>query len=403
MHAFGEVVIGCVDLPGLGLDVARPAYSPVARADREPRSMPGFSAPRLPAVIAVMSLLLVAPGMALAHGVQSPEQSWMMAWPVSLDAFIGLVAAAVLYMRGIKALRDKSLSTHRTRHWAFYGGLTAIFLALVTPLDVVSEHVLAMHQVQHLLLRGVAPMLLMLAVPAGPLVAGMPEVIRRWCLMPLMTQRAIRGALGLLSHPVICTLLYAGTLYLWQVPVVHEAALLNRALHYLMHISMMASGLLFFWRVFDTRPAPWGTAFPSRLVMLGAAMFANIPLGAIITLKEGVTYAAYDELGRWWGLTPMKDELLGGLVIWILGSMMGLFAMLWLLALWGRVEARQDTRRRQGFRPQRNAAGYAGSGAAERAERRRLGWSLAIVPLTVVAAMVLLALWLSMAGKSTLQ
>lgn len=403
MQAFGEVVIDCVDLPGLGRDVPWPAYSPAARADREPMLTPRFSAPRLRAVIAVMSLLFVAPGIALAHGAQSPEQSWMTAWPVSPDAVIGLLAAAVLYMRGIKALRDKSLSTHRTRHWAFYSGLIAIFLALVTPLDVISEHVFAMHQVQHLLLRGVAPMLLMLAVPSGPLIAGMPGVIRRWCLMPLMTQRAIRGALRLLSHPVICTLLYAGTLYMWQIPVVHEAALLNRAWHYLMHLSMMASGLLFFWRVFDTRPAPWGTSFPSRLVMLGAAMFANIPLGAFITLKDGVSYTVYDELGRWWGLTPMKDELLGGLVIWILGSMMGLFAMLWLLALWGRVEARQDTRRRQGFRPQRDAAGDVGSGAVERAARRRLGWSLAIVPMTVVAAMVVLAFWISMAGKSTLQ
>jgi len=81
-----------------------------------------------------------------------------------------------------------------------------------------------------------------------------------------MAQPAVHGVFRALSQPVICTLLYAGTLYAW---------------HYLMHVTMLASGLLFFWRVFDPRPAPWGTPFHQRLVMLGAAIFANIPLGAV--------------------------------------------------------------------------------------------------------------------------
>ncbi len=348
---------------------------------------------RLGFAAAAVSLLLAVPAVALAHGVQAPEQAWLRAWPISVDAIIGLLVAATLYARGVRAMRDKSQSAQRTRHWAFYGGLAAIFLALVTPLDVISEHLFSVHQIQHLLLRGVAPMLLMLAVPSSPLIAGMPALVRRRWLMPFMAQPAVRGVFRALSQPVICTLLYAGTLYAWQVPAVHDAALLDGAWHYLMHVTMLASGLLFFWRVFDPRPAPWGTPFHQRLVMLGAAIFANIPLGAVTTLKDKVAYTAYDQLGRWWSVDPLNDELIGGLVIWILGSMMGLLAVLWLLALWGQAEARRDARRKQGFRPPRDGAADENPRAAERAARRRMGWSLAVVPLAVGVCVAVLALW----------
>jgi putative membrane protein len=62
--------------------------------------------------------------------------------------------------------------------------------------------------------------------------------------------------------------------------------LINTTLHYVMHISMLASGMLFFWNLFNAASPPWGPPFSHRIVMLGASMFANIPLGAIITLKE---------------------------------------------------------------------------------------------------------------------
>lgn len=335
----------------------------------------------------------------MGHGAPAAQPAWLSAWPVGIDAIVGLLAAAALYARGVHAMRHKSQSANRAHHWAFFGGLAAIFIALVTPLDAISEHLFAVHQIQHLLLRGVAPMLLMFAVPAGPLIAGMPADVRRRGLMPIMSQAGVRGVFSIMSQPVICTLIYVGTLYAWQVPAVHDAALLDGALHYLMHLTVLTSGLLFFWRVFDPRLPPWGAPFHQRLVMLGAAIFANIPLGAITTLKDSVLYTGYDQLGRWWGVEPLSDELLGGLVIWILASMMGLLAVLWLLALWGRADARQDIRRQQGFRllraRERDPETEPTPGVAERAARRRMGWSLAIVPLAVGGGMVVLALWLA--------
>ena len=224
-------------------------------------------------------------------------------------------------------------------------------------------------------------MLLMLAVPSVPLIAGLPVALRQRVVAPLMAQRSVRACFAFLGRPLVCTMLYVGTLYIWQVPAIHDMALLRGGWHYLMHLTMLLSGLLFFWVVFDPRPQPWATPFHTRLAMLGAAIFANIPLGAVTTLKDSVSYAAYDRLGRWWGLSPLDDELLGGLVIWIAASMMGLLAVLLLVRLWGRSEERLDERRRQGFAMPANGRGRTIPAGDAAAARRRIGWGLALIPI----------------------
>ena len=348
--------------------------------------------PRVASCAALCAGLLTAP-VAWAHVESATVQSTLAAWP--WDVAVALLIAGLVYARGVARMRDKREASLNGRHWAFYAGLAAVFAALLTPLDAISEHVFAVHQIQHLLLRGIAPMLLMLAVPSGPLIAGLPVALRRRIVAPLMTQRAVRATFGFLARPLMCTLLYVGTLYIWQVPAIHDLALLHSGWHYLMHVTMALSGLLFFWVVFDPRPQPWATPFHTRLVMLGAAIFANIPLGAVIALKSSVSYGGYDRLGRWWGLLPVDDELLGGLVIWIAASMMGLLAVLLLVRLWGRSEERLDQRRRQGFAMPLNDRGRAAPAADAAAARRRVGWGLALVPIMVLAGVMALALWLT--------
>lgn len=348
---------------------------------------------RVVSCAALCAGLLAAP-VAGAHVESTSAQSALAAWP--WDVAVALLFAALVYARGISRMRDKREAGLHGRHWAFYVGLAAVFAALLTPLDAISEHVFAVHQIQHLLLRGIAPMLLMLAVPSGPMIAGLPVRLRQRIVAPLMTQRAVRAIFGLLARPLVCTLLYVGALYVWQVPAIHELALLHSGWHYLMHVTMLLSGLLFFWVVFDPRPQPWATPFPVRLVMLGAATFANIPLGAVITLKDTVVYVAYDQLGRWWGVSALSDELMGGLVIWMLASMMGLVAVLLLVRLWGRSEERLDQRRRQGFAlPGNGRSGARSASASAASARRRVGWALALIPVVVLAGVVTLAVWLT--------
>lgn len=350
-----------------------------------------------------LSLLAVfVASSAQAHGDGQAGQSVWAQWPVSPELLLVLLLSLVFYVRGTRQLQAKGVAISRGRHWAFYIGLASIFLALQTPLDLVAEHVFYVHQLQHLLLRGIAPMLLLLALPAAPLVAGMPAALRRSVLVPVMGNGGVRGIFRFLAHPVVCTLLYVGSLYAWQVPAYHNAALLSAPLHYLMHVTLLLSGLLFFWCVFDPRPAPWGAPYSTRLIMLVSAIFANIPVGAVTTLKTTVLYTAYDQVGRWWGMEPLADELLGGIVLWMAASMMGLLAVLFLVRLWGKSENKLDQRRQQGFSPPAKGRPTANTAEAAGKARQRMAWGLAIVPLLMFAAVMVLAVWLAQRSAPSL-
>jgi len=99
--------------------------------------------------------------------------------------------------------------------------------------------------------------------------------------------------------------------------------------------------------VFDSRPAPLGASYGARLAMLTAAILSSIMLGAITTFKPTPLYTAYDALGRLWDITALADERLGGIIIWIPGSMMCAVAALVVIRFWGGHELRLEGRRRR--------------------------------------------------------
>jgi putative membrane protein len=149
---------------------------------------------------------------------------------------------------------------------------------------------------------------------------------------------------GLLASAPVITILFIGALYVWQYPPIHDAAILNDGIHYTMHISMLAAGLLFFWRIFDPRPAPKGLAYGKRLMMLLMVMLTQIGLGAYLTLKSEVLYPAYEIAGAMSSMKPLADEMIGGFIVWVPSSMMCLVAVIVVIHAWGKEETRAEER-----------------------------------------------------------
>lgn len=290
-------------------------------------------------------LSLLATRGAHAHGVLKPGENAWTAWNLTPEITLGTLLVAGLYVAGLWRRQHKTDTVRVWRHVSFFAGLAAIFLALQSPIDPIAERVFLVHQVQHLLLRMIGPMLLFLAAPQGLLVAGTPDWAQRRIVTPVIVNGVVRSAFGVLAHPVTVTVLFIGTLYFWQVPKFHNLALLNDQMHYLMHASMLLPGLLFFWRIFDSRPAPTGTRYGVRLMMLWIMILSNIVIGSYLAFKQPVLYSAYAELGRLWNLSARGDELLGGAFIWIPSSMMGLLAVLIVVHMWGRHETKEEQRR----------------------------------------------------------
>lgn len=304
----------------------------------------GSPAPFLAACAAV-----ALPAPALAHGDPGADAALLAGWTMTPDILIGLLLAAALYAAGLWRQRGRDYVASPWKHVSFFCALMAWFIALQSPLDSLAEHSFFLHQVQHLLLQTVAPMIFMLAAPQGLLAAGMPGPLRRWVLAPILSSRALRGLFGFLAQPWIAAFLLVASLYVWHWPPYHDRALLDDGVHYWMHASMLAAGLLFYGCVFDPRPAPLGARYGVRMNILWFTMTANMLLGAALALKDTALYGAYDQVGRLWGFTALQDERIGGLIMWIPGSAVCVPAFLALLHTWNSQEARMDARRRRGI------------------------------------------------------
>ena len=326
--------------------------------------------------IAVALAVSVHAAPAFAHGdeVLTDANAWST-WDLTPDIVLPTLFVAGIYIRGMIRRRDASASTPWWRHVLFFGGLGSVFLALESPIDPIAEHLFLVHQVQHFLLRMMGPMLLALSWPAGLLTAGLPAVLRRWVLAPVVGNGFVRVVFGILVQPVVVTVLFIAALYVWEYPPLHDYALLNDPVHYLMHVTMLLAGLLFWWRVFDRRPprteaelddaplrgfkaldvlAAGGLRYGIRLMMLWVVILSGILIGAYTTVKTTILYPAYDANGRLFGIAPLNDEAVGGVILWIPSSMMCLAAVLIIIHLLGLHEA--VLYRRYRARPASNSA-----------------------------------------------
>jgi len=265
-------------------------------------------------------------------------------WDFEPDIVIATLLACAVYGAGIRRRRHGSGGLQRLRDVSYFAGVACVFLALESPVDALADHLFWVHQIQHILLRMVAPMLIALSSPQATLIRGLPRALRGGMLSPFMGLGLLRGLFGLLTNATIVTLLFIAALYVWQYPPIHNAAILNDAIHYTMHVTMLVAGLLFFWRVFDMRPPPTGIGYGKRLMMLLLVSLTQIGLGAYLTLKSEVLYPAYDIAGRYFGIKPLTDEIAGGFIIWAPSSMMCLVAALIVIHSWGRQETRADER-----------------------------------------------------------
>lgn len=304
-------------------------------------------------------------------------------WPLSPGLLSGVVIVAVCYVRGWLEQRGSAGAVSVWRHAGFFAGLAALLIALQSPLDILADHSFTLHQFQHLFLRAIGPLLLMLSIPQALLIAGMPEKLRIGGLAPLLASRAAGAVFGFFSHPFVATFLLLAVPVFWHLPGFHDLSVRNATVHAIMHATMFASGMFFFWRVLDPRPAPQGASYGTRIVMSWAAIAGNIPLGAYMTLKSAVLYPVYGENGRALDLSAMADEQLGGVVIWSPGSMVFGVLLVVVIRFWGMQEQQQN---RHG---QYEAAIDAKVSLAM--ANRRMGWRLAAIAATVGAGVAMVA------------
>lgn len=238
--------------------------------------------------------------------------------------------AAGGYVLGLIKLHARGHHVALWRTLTFLLGIALIYAVLQTHFDYWAQHMFFIHRGQHLILHHLAPFLIVLAAPTHVLGAAVPERLRPGFLVPLAHVAPVRYGWRFIQHPVISGTLFAGLVVLWLVSSVHFYAMLNVPLYDAMNWSMAIDGLLFWALVLDPRSPRTTPAlgYGPRIAVLAAVMLPQIAVGAYIALCRVDLYPVYAVCGRLWPLSPVTDQILGGLITWIPAAMMSVAGIL---------------------------------------------------------------------------
>lgn len=252
----------------------------------------------------------------------------------------------VLYARGLIAWTDKPATWPRWRPYCFYAGLLLITAALISPIDALADDLFTFHMLQHVILMMMGPPLVLLGAPTIPVLLGIPLRLRQLVVRPVLRNWLVRGLYRLLTFPPISWGLFAASTWGWHfIGGAYEASLRNEAVHIAQHFTFGFTAFLLWWSIIDPAPLRSKLPYHLRVPVLILTVLQNVALGAAITFRDNVLYPYYEDRIRIWGLTALEDQQAGGAMMWVVGVMMLMIAIVFTFSVWFDKSERQTRER----------------------------------------------------------
>jgi putative membrane protein len=264
---------------------------------------------------------------ALGHGAVA--QGDRIAWTFDPWVVLPLLTLGLLYLFGACTLWQRAARHPIRMRWglAFLCGWISLAAALISPLHWLGERMFAFHMIEHEIVMAVSAPLIVIARPIGTLLWALPRHARHVAGRALRLA-AVRSGWDWLSAGRNATLLHGIAIWVWHAPPLFDAAVADIAVHRLQHLSFLVTAILFWWSVLQRSDA--GTAAWHVFV----TMLHTSVLGALMALAPRVLYQAQTATDAAWGLTPLEDQELAGLIMWVPAGTIYAGAALALLAVW---------------------------------------------------------------------
>ncbi len=228
-----------------------------------------------------------------------------LTWTFSPSVIVGVGASCIAYVWAWRRARRPGMPhpPGYGRLALFTASMLFVVTALVSPIDSVSDSVLAMHMVQHVMLIDFVPILLILSLTKG--------------LLRPVTRRltAVEERAGIFGHPVFALFMYCGMMGMWHVPHMYDLALEHSEIHVLEHLCFLAAGMLYWWHLLSPIQPRVPVRGMAAIVYMAVTKFFVGMLGIFLVFAPHAIYPWYEHHPQYWGLTAHSDQSLAGAVM----------------------------------------------------------------------------------------
>jgi putative membrane protein len=222
---------------------------------------------------------------------------------------IGIIALAALYGWRLRVGRRMGLATGKGQTAVFAVALLTLFMSINGWLHDLSDYYLfSAHMVQHLLLALVIAPLLIMGTPG-------------WMLRPALDLRLARSIARWVTNPMRTFAIFNVVMCGWHLPPLYNLAMAHHPVHIAQHLMFLSAAVLMWWPILSPLPELPRLPYPLQMLYL---FLMSIPMSIVavyIAYADAVLYPAYAVAPRVWGISPMQDQLIGGLIMWIPGGL----------------------------------------------------------------------------------
>ncbi len=242
-----------------------------------------------------------------------------LAWntdPVLAAALLGCMAAYWLTLR--------RMSVPYRAQLCFCAGWTIAALVFVSPLCNLGVALFSARIAQHVLLTTLAAPLLVLG--------GIGKMARSLAgLGQGQLAGSVRGGLAF-SLPGF---IFAVVMWAWHMPALYDATFQSTLLYWTMHITMLIAAVWLWWATLQSN----SQALFWNLSTIVVTMLQMGLLGAVLTFAAKPLYVVHASTTWSWGLSPLADQQLGGLFMWVVGV---LLVMAWAVLIFAKYLMQED-------------------------------------------------------------
>jgi putative membrane protein len=251
-------------------------------------------------------------------------------WSFEPEVVIPLIIVAAFFAIGAIRRRGKPGGSW-LQAGSFAAGWFTLVVALVSPIHKLGSQLFSIHMTQHEMLMIIAAPLLVLSRPLVWFLWALPVSWREGSGR-LAKHRRIAALWGVMTLPLFVWLLHGSTLWAWHIPSLYDASVEHNWVHALQHTTFLFTALLFWWTLIHGRHGrlSYGTGV---LYVFTTAIHTSI-LGALMTFTQQVWYPIYAGRTAAFNLTPIEDQQLGGLIMWVPAGLVFIILGLWLMAAW---------------------------------------------------------------------